>query len=98
MSFNLKVNLLLRKKFMKKSNEKGVKKAVILAAGKGERLKPITNAIPKELIRVGKKPAIEHVLNVLKAGGIKDVLVITGWKKHALIDFLGSGKQFKHIF
>ena len=76
---------------MKEYAGKNIKKAVVLAAGKGERLKPITNAIPKELIRVGKKPTIEHVLNVIHAGGIKDVLVITGWKKHAMIDFLGSG-------
>lgn len=70
-----------------------VKKAIVLAAGKGTRLKPITDAIPKEMIRVGRKPAIEHVLNVLKAGGIEDVLVIVGWKKHALIDYLGSGSR-----
>jgi dTDP-glucose pyrophosphorylase len=70
-----------------------VKKAIVLAAGKGTRLKPMTDAIPKEMIRVGRKPAIEHVLSVLKAGGIEDVLVIVGWKKHALIDYLGSGKR-----
>ncbi len=70
-----------------------VKKAIVLAAGEGTRLEPITDAIPKEMIRVGKKPAIEHVLRVLKAGGIEDVLIIVGWKKHALIDYLGSGKR-----
>ncbi|MFO8110072.1 MAG: nucleotidyltransferase family protein [Thermoplasmata archaeon] len=70
-----------------------VKKAIVLAAGVGTRLKPITDAIPKEMIRVGKKPAIEHVLEVLKAGGIEDVLIIVGWKKHALVDYLGSGKR-----
>lgn len=70
-----------------------VKKAIVLAAGEGTRLKPITDAIPKEMIRVGRKPAIEHVLEVLKAGGIEDVLIIVGWKKHALVDYLGSGKR-----
>ena len=70
-----------------------VKKAIVPAAGKGSRLKPITDAIPKEMIRVGKKPAIEHVLNVLKAGGVKDVLLIVGPKKHALMDYLGSGER-----
>jgi dTDP-glucose pyrophosphorylase len=70
-----------------------VKKAIVLAAGKGTRLRPMTDAIPKEMIRVGRKPAIEHVLSVLKAGGIEDVLVIVGWKKHALIDYLGSGDR-----
>ncbi len=70
-----------------------VKKAVVLAAGKGKRLKPITNAIPKEIVRVGKKPTIEHVLNVLKSGGIKDVLVIVGRNKQAIVDYLGSGER-----
>jgi len=70
-----------------------IKKAIVLAAGKGTRLRPITNAIPKEMIRVGKNPAIEHVLNVLKAGGIEDVLIIVGSNKHALIDYLGSGDR-----
>ncbi len=70
-----------------------VKKAIVLAAGVGNRLKPITDAIPKEMIRVGRRPVIEHVLKVLKAGGIEDVLIIVGWKKHALVDYLGSGKR-----
>lgn len=70
-----------------------IKKAIVLAAGKGTRLRPITKAIPKEIIRVGKNPAIEHVLKVLKAGGIEDVLLIVGRQKHALIDYLGSGER-----
>lgn len=68
-------------------------KGVIPAAGKGTRLAPLTLSIPKEMIRVGTKPIIEHVINVLKAGGIKDILVITGWKKGALLDYLGSGHR-----
>ena len=70
-----------------------IKKAIVLAAGKGTRLKPITDAIPKEMIRVGRNPIIEHVLMVLKAGGIEDVLIIVGWRKHAIIDYLGSGSR-----
>jgi len=37
--------------------------------------------MPKEMIRVGVEPVIEHVIEVLKAGGIKDVLIIVGWEK-----------------
>ena len=70
-----------------------VKKAIVPAAGAGTRLRPITDAIPKEMIRVGKKPAIEHVLSVLKAGGVEEVLLIVGMKKHALMDYLGSGER-----
>lgn len=72
---------------------KMIRKAIVTAAGKGKRLMPLTDAIPKEIIRVGNKPAIEHVLNVLKSGGIKDVLIITAKKKNALIDYLGSGEK-----
>lgn len=68
-------------------------KAIIPAAGKGDRLRPLTLAIPKEMIRVGTKPVIEHAISVLKAGGIRDILVIIGWKKGALLDYLGSGKR-----
>jgi len=68
-------------------------KGVVPAAGKGERLEPLTLAMPKELIRVGHKPVIEHVIDNLKACDVRDVLVITGWKKGAVLDYLGSGER-----
>ena len=70
-----------------------IKKAVVLAAGKGTRLMPLTLAMPKEMIRVGTKPVIEHAIEVLKAGGIRDVLIIVGRKKEAIMDYLGSGER-----
>ena len=69
-----------------------IKKAIVLAAGKGTRLEPLTRAIPKEMIRVGLKPVIEHVIEVLKAGGIEEILVIVGRKKESIMDHLGSGE------
>ena len=69
-----------------------IKKAIVLAAGKGTRLEPLTRAIPKEMIRVGLKPVIEHVIEVLKAGGIREILVVVGRKKESIIDHLGSGE------
>ena len=68
-------------------------KGVIPAAGHGKRLEPLTLAMPKEMIRVGTKPVIEHVINNLKACDISEIMVIIGWKKGALIDYLGSGKR-----
>jgi len=68
-------------------------KGVIPAAGHGKRLEPLTLAMPKEMIRVGMKPVIEHVIDNLKACGISDIMVILGWRKGALIDYLGSGKR-----
>ncbi len=71
-----------------------VDKAVVLAAGEGTRLEPITNAVPKEMIRVGRKPTIHHIVNLLKEGGISDILVVVGRKKQAIMDYLGSGKRW----
>lgn len=68
-------------------------KGVIPAAGKGKRLEPLTLSIPKEMIRVGTKPVIEHVINNLQVCGINEILVITGWKKGAVLDYLGSGRR-----
>lgn len=70
-----------------------IRKAIVLAAGKGSRLLPLTLAVPKEMIRVGVKPVIEHVIEVLKAGGIKEILVIVGRNKDAIMNYLGSGER-----
>ena len=71
-----------------------IRKAIVLAAGKGTRLLPLTLAMPKEMIRIGVKPVIEHVIEVLRAGGIRDVLIVVGRKKEAIMDYLGSGERF----
>ncbi|MFX0142074.1 MAG: nucleotidyltransferase family protein [Candidatus Hodarchaeota archaeon] len=71
-----------------------IRKAMVLAAGKGTRLDPLTRAIPKEMIRVGTKPTIEHVIEVLKAGGINEILIIVGRRKETIMDHLGSGERF----
>jgi len=70
-----------------------IRKAIVLAAGKGTRLMPLTLAMPKEMIRVGVKPVIEHVIDVLRAGDIRDILIIVGRKKEAIMDYLGSGER-----
>ncbi len=69
-------------------------KAVITAGGKGTRLYPISRAYPKELIQFCGVPVIEYGINLLKENGIKDILVVTGTKKGALLDYLGNGKIF----
>lgn len=70
-----------------------ITKGIVLAAGKGTRLLPLTLAMPKEMIRVGTKPVIEHAIEVLRAGEIKDILVVVGRKKEAIMDYLGSGER-----
>ncbi len=53
-------------------------KAVILAAGKGTRMRELTNALPKPMLKVQGKPILEHILAGLSAAGIRDVFIVTG--------------------
>ncbi len=68
-------------------------KGLIPAAGKGTRLRPFTKAYPKELLPVGEKAVIEHAINDLKQAGITEICVVVGWKQHAILDYLGSGRE-----
>ena len=51
-------------------------KALVLAAGKGTRLKPLTNTVPKHLLPVGNKPILFHVLDYIKEAGIEDIGIV----------------------
>ena len=51
-------------------------KALILAAGKGTRLKPLTNTVPKHLLPVGNQPILFHVLDYVKEAGIEDIGIV----------------------
>ncbi|HEY0829485.1 MAG TPA: sugar phosphate nucleotidyltransferase [Bacilli bacterium] len=70
-------------------------KGVILAAGKGTRLLPMTAIINKHLLPAGKFPVIYYAVRKLRDAGILDILIVIG--KHsagAFLDFLGSGNEF----
>ena len=71
-----------------------VTKGLIPAAGKGTRLGPFTDAIPKELLPVGEKAVIEHVVEAMKFAGITEITIVVSPHKHGLSDYLGSGKRF----
>jgi len=68
-------------------------KGLIPAAGRGTRLEPITLAIPKELLMVGDKAIIEYVIDAMKMVGITEIIIVVGWRKHAILDYLGSGER-----
>jgi glucose-1-phosphate thymidylyltransferase long form len=68
-------------------------KGLIPAAGLGTRLRPITLAIPKELMMIGDKAVIEYVIDAMKEVGITEITVVVGWRKHAILDYLGSGER-----
>lgn len=68
-------------------------KGLIPAAGMGTRLEPITLAIPKELLMIGDKAVIEYVIDAMKTVGVTEITVVVGWRKHAILDYLGSGER-----
>jgi len=68
-------------------------KAVILAAGEGVRLQPITSTRPKHLIKVGGKPILKYCLNAVKTSGIDEVLIVIHFMGDAVRQHFGDGKK-----
>jgi len=68
--------------------------AMILAAGRGERLRPITDSIPKPLITVGGLTLIEHHLYRLSSFGFKHVVINVSYLGEKIMSFLGDGSRF----
>jgi len=68
--------------------------AMILAAGRGERLRPLTDHTPKPLIEVGGKPLIEHHLERLAAAGIERVVINLAHLGERIRDHLGDGERW----
>jgi UTP--glucose-1-phosphate uridylyltransferase len=63
-----------------------VAKAVIPAAGLGSRLLPCTKSQPKEMLPVGRRPTIQHVVEEVVAAGVEELCIVTGWQKRAIED------------
>jgi len=66
-------------------------KAVILAAGKGTRLNPITSTVPKPMIPIGGKPLLEHALLNLKDIGVQEILILVGYKEEIIKNYFSNG-------
>ena len=69
-------------------------KAMILAAGRGSRLKPFTDSTPKPLLKVNGKPLICYHLEKLAQAGIKDVVINTAWLGEQIPQALGTGSHW----
>lgn len=68
-------------------------RAMILAAGRGERLRPLTDTVPKPLLEVGGKSLLVHQLERLAAAGIVDVVINLGWLGEQIEAALGDGSS-----
>ena len=67
---------------------------MILAAGRGERLRPLTDTIPKALVDVGGKSLLERHLENVRAAGIDNVVINLGWHGEQIVQRVGSGERF----
>ena len=72
----------------------GVTKAVLLAAGRGTRMRELTSDVPKPMLMVSGKPILQHIIEGMRSAGIKDVLLIVGWRAEVVHEFFGDGTKF----
>jgi len=68
--------------------------ALILAGGKGERLRPLTDTLPKPMVQVCGKPILLHQIEWLKAAGVTDVVFLAGYLWETIQDYFGDGTDF----
>jgi UDP-N-acetylglucosamine diphosphorylase/glucosamine-1-phosphate N-acetyltransferase len=77
-------------------------KALILAAGKGERLLPLTETRPKPMLRVGNKPLLQSVIENLRDCGLKEQIIVVSYKNEQIMNYFENGYDFdvniKYVF
>ncbi len=71
-----------------------MKSAMILAAGRGERMRPLTDTLPKPLLRVHGKPLIEYHVERLARAGFERIVINLAWLGYLIRDYLGDGSRF----
>ncbi|MFH1654826.1 MAG: HAD-IIIA family hydrolase [Pseudomonadota bacterium] len=70
-----------------------VRKAVILAGGRGERLHSLTFDCPKPMLKIAGKPILEHQIDVMRRHGIKEVIILSGYMGNVIEDYFGNGSE-----
>ena len=68
--------------------------AIILAAGEGKRMRPLTYTRPKVMLPIANKPILEHLIIELRKAGIRDVVLVIGYKGEVIRKYFGDGKKF----
>lgn len=68
-------------------------KAFILCGGRGERLKPLTDHLPKPMVKVGGKPILEHQLELLSKHGVDEAVLLVGWCGDQVEKYFGDGSR-----
>jgi UDP-N-acetylglucosamine diphosphorylase / glucose-1-phosphate thymidylyltransferase / UDP-N-acetylgalactosamine diphosphorylase / glucosamine-1-phosphate N-acetyltransferase / galactosamine-1-phosphate N-acetyltransferase len=68
-----------------------IDKAVVLAAGRGTRMRELTAEVPKPMIELRGKPVLQHIIEGLRDAGISELLVVVGYRADAVRNFFGDG-------
>ncbi|MDB6172325.1 MAG: Nucleotidyl transferase [Chthoniobacteraceae bacterium] len=71
-----------------------VQKAVLLAAGRGTRMRELTDELPKPMIPVRGKPILQHIVEGLRDAGVERILIVVGYRADVVRDFFGTGARF----
>ncbi len=71
-----------------------IRQAVILAGGRGERLRPLTDDRPKPMVLVNGKPFLEYLVKLLKKNGIQEIVLLLGYLPEKIIEYFGDGEKF----
>ncbi|MBI2596925.1 NDP-sugar synthase [Candidatus Daviesbacteria bacterium] len=69
-------------------------KAIIVAGGKGERLKPLTNNLPKPMVKINGRPILEYIVTLFKKNGISDFIFALCYLPQSIIEYFGDGDRF----
>jgi dTDP-glucose pyrophosphorylase len=70
-------------------------KAVILAAGKGTRMRELTNEVPKPMLDFQGKPILEHIMEGILAAGIREIFIVTGFKAETIESHFADGSRWQ---
>ncbi|MEQ1800858.1 MAG: N-acetylmuramate alpha-1-phosphate uridylyltransferase MurU [Gammaproteobacteria bacterium] len=73
-------------------------RALILAAGRGERMRPLTNDLPKPLLPAGGQPLIDYHVQALARAGVRELVVNLSWHGDKLRSYLGDGRRYGVAF
>ena len=68
-----------------------IKQAVILAGGRGIRLRPLTNDRPKPMVLINHRPFAEYLIDLLKKNGITEVIFLLGYLPESIMEHFGDG-------
>ncbi|MBE0542039.1 MAG: nucleotidyltransferase family protein [Verrucomicrobia bacterium] len=69
-------------------------KAVILAAGKGTRMKELTNELPKPMLKVQGRPILEHIVTGIVSAGVREIFMVTGFRAEVIENYFGDGAKW----